>query len=46
MCALFIGIILAVFCSLFIGTEHNDGTIRNKIIVGHEKSKLFIYQIW
>ena len=25
MCALFIGIILAVFCSLFIGTEHNDG---------------------
>ena len=42
--ALFIGIILAVFCSLFIGTEHNDGTIRNKIIVG-QKEKRSIYQI-
>ena len=43
--ALFIGIILAVFCSLFIGTEHNDGTIRNKIIVG-QKEKRSIYQIF
>ena len=42
--ALFIGIILAVFCSLFIGTDHNDGTIRNKIIVG-QKEKRSIYQI-
>lgn len=39
---MFIGIILAVFCSLFIGTEHNDGTIRNKIIVGQKRNDLFI----
>lgn len=41
MSALLIGIILAVFCSLFIGTEHHEGTIRNKIIVGHKRE--FIY---
>lgn len=29
-CALFIGVVMAVFCSLFIGTEYSDGTIRNK----------------
>ena len=40
--ALFIGIILAVFCSLFIGTEHNDGTIRNKIIVGQKRETIYL----
>lgn len=42
MCALFIGIILAVFCSLFIGTEHNDRTIRNKIIVGQKRETIYL----
>ena len=27
---MFMGILTAVFCSLFIGTEYSDGTIRNK----------------
>lgn len=40
-CALFISIIMPVFCSLFIGTEHSDGTIRNKIIIGQKRT--FIY---
>lgn len=40
--ALFIGIILAVFCSLFIGTEHNDRTIRNKIIVGQKRETIYL----
>lgn len=43
-CAFFIGIVMAVFCSLFIGTEYSDGTIRNKVIVGQKKI-LFIWQI-
>ncbi len=44
-CALFIGIVMAVFCSLFIGTEYSEGTIRNKIIIGQKKEALFICQI-
>jgi len=34
-CALFIGILTAVFCSLYAGTEYSDGTMRNKIVIGH-----------
>ena len=36
------GILLSIFCSLFIGTEYSDGTIRNKIIVGHSRSTIFL----
>ncbi len=41
-CALFIGIIMAVFCSLFIGTEYSDGTIRNKIVIGHKRVSVYL----
>lgn len=40
-CALFIGVLMAVFCSLFIGTEYSDGTMRNKIIIGHKRTTLY-----
>lgn len=41
-CALFIGIVMAVFCSLFLGTEYSDGTIRNKIVVGHKRTSIYM----
>ena len=40
--ALFIGIVSSVFCSLFVGTEYSDGTIRNKIVVGHMRADLYL----
>lgn len=41
-CALFIGIMMAVFCSLFIGTEYSDGTMRNKIVIGHQRTSMYL----
>ena len=41
-CAILIGIVMAVFCSLFIGTEYSDGTIRNKVIVGHKRTSIYL----
>ena len=37
-----IGAFCAVLCSLFIGTEYSDGTIRNKLVVGHNRSTIYL----
>ncbi len=36
-----IGIALAVLIPLFVGTDFSDGTIRNKIIVGHSRKSIY-----
>lgn len=37
-----IGGFMAIFIALFIGTEHLDGTLKNKIIVGNGRTNIFL----
>lgn len=34
-------ILVSVFCSLYIGTEYSDGTMRNKIIMGYSRTNIY-----
>ncbi len=37
-----IGILAAAVLSFFLGTEYNDGTIRNKLVAGHKRYKVYL----
>ncbi len=39
---LYVGFLSAIFCSLFLGTEYSDGTIRNKMVVGHLRTSIYL----
>jgi len=40
--AALIGLVIAVFVSLFFGTEYSDGAIRNKITVGLPRTSIYL----
>lgn len=37
-----VGLFCAIFASLFIGTEHSEGALRNKIIVGRTRTEIYL----
>ena len=39
---LYIGFIIAIFTSLFLGVEYTDGVIKNKIMVGHKRVNIYL----
>lgn len=39
------GFIAAVVVSFLVGTEYSDGTIRNKIMVGHGRGKMYLVNL-
>lgn len=39
---LYIAAVIAVFACFYIGTEHSDGTLRNKLIVGHSRTGIYL----
>lgn len=45
MGTMFVIFIIATFIGLFVGTEYSDGTIRNKLIVGHKRSSIYISKL-
>lgn len=44
--ALLSGGVCAVFTSMFLGTEYSDGTIRNKIVVGHSRKTIYLSNLF
>lgn len=38
----FIGIIYALFIAPYLGKEYSDGTIRNKLVVGHKRGYIYL----
>lgn len=40
--ALRLAVVMAIFVSVFVGTDYSDGTIRNKIVLGHHRHSIYL----
>ncbi len=40
--SLMLGIVQSAFCSLFLSVEYSDGAIRNRLIAGHSRVKIYL----
>lgn len=38
----FLGVVLAVFCSFCLGSEYQEGTLRNKVAAGYRRSRIYL----
>lgn len=38
----FIGILISIFTGIFLSTEYFDGTLKNKIIIGHKRINIYL----
>lgn len=43
--AVFVPILLSLVTAFFVGTEYSDGTIRNKVTVGHKRHCIYLSEL-
>lgn len=41
-----VGVLAAIFISLFLGVEYSDGAIKNKICIGHSRIKVYLSNLF
>lgn len=41
-----VGIFSAVFTGLFLGTEYGEGTMRNKLVIGHSRTSIYLSNLF
>lgn len=42
---MYFGIFVAFFVSMFVGKEYTEGFVRNKIVVGHKRSNIYLVNL-
>ncbi|MBQ3584921.1 MAG: ABC transporter permease subunit [Lachnospiraceae bacterium] len=42
MSGVYLPVVIAVLIGIYIGTEYSDGTLRNKLIIGHSRVHIYI----